>query len=130
MASLSFTQFSSVPRWHSSWTVTPIIKLVQLNYIGLKNTRVFAAVSRRKNTEALAQEVSDEEVGLEKKTRRTSKQGSTRTRKKGIDLTVESVSDSVVDDDVMNDENIATSESSKTPKKNSNKWEEESYIYF
>lgn len=117
MASLSFTQFSSVPRWHSSWTVTPIIKLVQLNYIGLKNTRVFAAVSRRKNTEALAQEVSDEEVGLEKKTRRTSKEGSTRTRKKGIDLTVESVSDSVVDDDVMNDENIATSESSKTPKK-------------
>lgn len=96
---------------------------LQLNYIGLKNACVFAAVSRRKKTEALtqevldAEEVRDEEVGVEKKTRRTSKRGSTRTRKKGTDQTVENVSDPVVDDNVMNDENIATPESSENPKK-------------
>lgn len=90
---------------------------MQLNFIGLKNTCVLAAVSKKKKSEALTQEVLDEEAGVEKKTPRTSKRSSTRTRKKGTDQTVENVSDSVVDGGVVNDENIATSESIETPKK-------------
>ncbi|KAK4395681.1 Fructokinase-like 2, chloroplastic [Sesamum angolense] len=85
MASLSFTQFSLVPRicrWHLNGNPFPYMNLVQIQDRRV-NRKVVMAVSRDKLTDSLAQEVSDGEPGsTEKKIRRTSKRASARTRKK------------------------------------------------
>ncbi|KAL0358203.1 UNVERIFIED_CONTAM: Fructokinase-like 2, chloroplastic [Sesamum calycinum] len=85
MASLSFTQFSLVPRicrWHLNGNPFPYMNLVQIQDCRV-NRKVVMAVSRDKLTDSLAQEVSDGEPGsTEKKIRRTSKRASARTRKK------------------------------------------------
>ncbi|PIN03249.1 Ribokinase [Handroanthus impetiginosus] len=85
MASMSFTQFSLVPRicrWHMNGNPFPYMNLLQIQDCRV-NKKVVMAVSRNKTTEFLAQEISDGETGsVEKKTRRTTKRASARTRKK------------------------------------------------
>ncbi|KAL8533598.1 hypothetical protein ACS0TY_009848 [Phlomoides rotata] len=110
MASMSFTQFSLVPRicrWHLNGNTFPCMNLVQIQDYRL-NRKVIMAVSRDERTDSLAQELSDGEVGsVEKKTRRTSKRASARTKKK-----VPESSDEVssVDGSVRDEETLVSSE--------------------
>ncbi|XP_020549238.1 fructokinase-like 2, chloroplastic isoform X2 [Sesamum indicum] len=89
MASLSFTQFSLVPRicrWHLNGNPFPYMNLVQIQDCRV-NRKVVMAVSRDKLTDSLAQEVLNGEPGsTEKKIRRTSKRASARTRKKVMEI--------------------------------------------
>ncbi|KAK9276104.1 hypothetical protein L1049_005635 [Liquidambar formosana] len=121
MASLSFTQFLSLPRWHSNWTFYPSLNFVQLQDFRLQNKWGLTAISKKKIVESLAQDATSEEEDVVKKTSRTSKRAPRRTRKKAISETPEDISESVVNSDVTTEDSITSSASSidsrKTPRR-------------
>lgn len=91
---------------------------MELNLIGLKDRWHLAAVSKRKAAEALAQEVSEEGDVVEKKTCQTSKRATARIRRKGATENPENGSVSVVDGNLIHEENRTASELCEKSKKN------------
>ncbi|XP_061991183.1 fructokinase-like 2, chloroplastic [Rosa rugosa] len=94
MASLSFTHFLQLPRFHLDWPNKPSLNLVQLQGLRLHSKKWgLAAMSKKiNNSENSALDaMNEEEVVVKKKTSRTSK----RTRKKTA-----SDSDASSDEDV------------------------------
>ncbi|KAK4430098.1 Fructokinase-like 2, chloroplastic [Sesamum alatum] len=117
MASLSFTQFSLVPRicrWRLNGNPFPYMNLVQIQDCRV-NKKVVMAVSRDNISDSLAQEVSDGEPGsAEKKTRRTSKRASPRTRKKVMEIPDENPA---ANGDARDEEILMTSGSEENSRK-------------
>ncbi|CAK9142431.1 unnamed protein product [Ilex paraguariensis] len=106
MASLSFTQFYSVPRWHPNWPFFWSTNSLQLQDYRLGNRWVLTAVSREKNGGTSAQDASDGEVVVENKTLKTSRRAPSRSRKKEISEVPEENSLSAVNGEITNGESI------------------------
>ncbi|KAK4479833.1 hypothetical protein RD792_015375 [Penstemon davidsonii] len=109
MTSMSFAQFSLLPRWDLSLNRNffPHVNLLQIQDSRL-NKKVVTLVSRNKITD-LAQDASDGEAeGVDKKTRKTTKRASTRTRKKGV---LESPDEISAVNENVNNEEVLTSTS-------------------
>ncbi|KAH7833639.1 hypothetical protein Vadar_008335 [Vaccinium darrowii] len=105
MASISFTQFLSLPRWHSNWSFSQSTNVLKLQDPIWRNRCGVVAVSRKKVGESLEQEGSnEEEMVVEKKTSRTSKRAPARTRKKVIADSPEAEVVSVVDNVVIGED--------------------------
>ncbi|XP_059648729.1 fructokinase-like 2, chloroplastic [Cornus florida] len=102
MASLNFTQFHSLPRWHSNWSFAPSINFVQLQDPRLQRWGPMAT-SKRNIVESLAKKVINEEV-VEKEKSRTSKRASVRGKKKASPKTTEENSVLAVSGDITEDE--------------------------
>lgn len=119
MASLPFTQFHSLSRWHSNWPSSSSIKFVQLQDLRLQSRFVLTAVSKKKISESLAEEASGEVVLVEKKTtRKTSKKRApAESRKKAVSETSEEISLLDVSDSDTDEETVASSASSGGSKK-------------
>ncbi|CAI9096443.1 OLC1v1032594C1 [Oldenlandia corymbosa var. corymbosa] len=116
MASLSFAQFSSLPRWQS-WNFSPSLGIVELPHVGMRNKWTLAAVSKRKVKEALAHEVSEDIDVVETKSSRKPKRSTGRTRKKAGTEDPENSSVTVTDGELTDEENLTISEESEKSKK-------------
>lgn len=125
MAYLSFTQFTSLPRCHSSWEVSLKVKFVQVHHIGLKGKWTTRALSKKKITEALSQEISDGEAVIEEKVaRRTTKRATARRRKKEMPQDPANGSTSIMDGDVTDGEttiSLASYDSSRKGRRRTKK---------
>uniref|UniRef100_A0A7N0ZSB3 Carbohydrate kinase PfkB domain-containing protein n=1 Tax=Kalanchoe fedtschenkoi TaxID=63787 RepID=A0A7N0ZSB3_KALFE len=63
MASLTFTQILSLPRWHSSWPFYPSVSIVKVqNVVRSQNQWILRAAARKKVTESSAPNTPDENV--------------------------------------------------------------------
>ncbi|KAK6157822.1 hypothetical protein DH2020_012070 [Rehmannia glutinosa] len=118
MASMSFTQFSLVPRickWHLNGDTFPCMNIVKIQDYRV-NKKVVIAVSRNKIPDSLAEEVSDGEAGIvEEKPLKTRKRASARTRKKVTETPDEnsSANANVKDEEVVTT-SVETENSRKT----------------
>ncbi|XP_051145833.1 fructokinase-like 2, chloroplastic [Andrographis paniculata] len=117
MASVSFTQFPVMHRlwgWSLNRNTFPYT-----NFVGIQDCRankhVVMAVSRKKTSDSLGEDVSNEEEGsAAKKSGRTSKRASSRTKKKAPEIPGES---SAANGNGGGDEISLSSSSTETPKK-------------
>ncbi|KAK1551952.1 hypothetical protein Q3G72_007899 [Acer saccharum] len=121
MASLSFTHFLSLPRWHSNRPCCPALNLVQLPDFGLHKKWGLSASSRKKIVETSAEvELSDNEVVVKKKTPRK-RATAPRTRKKPkADAPEEEDSDLEINNDASDDESavsVSSADTTKTPQR-------------
>ncbi|KAJ7943323.1 Fructokinase-2 [Quillaja saponaria] len=115
MASLSFTHFLSIPRYHLNWSYNSSVNIVQLQDIRLHSKWGLAAMSKKKAAQSLPDnEPNENDVVIKKKTTRTSKRATTRTKKKTIAESPEENSDLVISEGASIEENVsASSEGSK-----------------
>ncbi|KAL5828616.1 hypothetical protein ACOSQ3_018084 [Xanthoceras sorbifolium] len=118
MASLSFTHFLSLPRWHWNRSSSPALNLVQLPDFRLRKKWGLAATSRKKIVQTSAQgELGDNEVIVKKKTSR--KRSTTpRTRKKPKAEAPEEDSDALDEESAVSASNVDTK---KTPRRTRSK---------
>uniref|UniRef100_A0A2P2JCN4 Carbohydrate kinase PfkB domain-containing protein n=3 Tax=Rhizophora mucronata TaxID=61149 RepID=A0A2P2JCN4_RHIMU len=99
MASLSFTQFLSLPRWRSSRPQFSSLNFNQLQDFGLQNKRGLTTIYGKKKTETLAEEgLGESNSVVQKNTDKRSRRAASRSRKK----------ESVVDNLDKNSEVVVT----------------------
>ncbi|KAK6931363.1 Carbohydrate kinase PfkB [Dillenia turbinata] len=110
MASVSFTQFLSVPRWHSNWPFFLSPNVVIIRDLRLERNWSLKVMSKNNSVDSLAQEPSNED-GIVKKTSKTSKKAPSRGRKKPMPETPQENSESTVNG-VVPQEDASTSVSS------------------
>ncbi|GER31870.1 fructokinase-like 2 [Striga asiatica] len=119
MVSLSFTQFSLVPRicrWDLNVSSFPCMHLVKIQEYRV-NKKGLLAVSRNKVSDSIPLEISDGEAGVvEEKTRKTRKRASARTRKKVVESADENPLDNVK---AIHEESVIASASTEISRKSS-----------
>lgn len=119
MASLSFTQFLSLPRCNADVSYLPTPGFVQLQGLRWNSKRSFTVAGRRKISESAPLEEEEEggngAVGR-KKSSRSPKRGGARTRKKATDDELEESSKLPIDGEASDEASPVSASNGETPK--------------
>ncbi|KAF8040395.1 hypothetical protein BT93_B2587 [Corymbia citriodora subsp. variegata] len=101
VASLSFTQLSSLPRWHQNCAFYPTQILVLRQDVKSQNKWALAAVSKTKLVEPSDPEQIEDKAVTKRRTSKISKRAATRPRKKAVVDTPEESSELISSDEEM-----------------------------